>query len=261
MASQDARLSKFEADFNPQQGEMTNKIDTVLKAITDQIAGTLPSDTVKNPKLGTHPAEQLLLRATLKTTPSFTVALKKPHTSSLTAGEQKTGFPFFHIFRGLCYPKNDHEDIRKLGAKGDIGFFIGYFANSCAYGVFNRRTKKIMETMNVTFDESISNNIPNLLGFTLSSNSYLHGYGVCRQKGYAVLGIIGIKRLFEGVWKLLLLRLELLAYWAEFLGVCATQKGYAVLGIVRIKRLFEAVWKLLLLSTAGMKVNAAGYNC
>ncbi|GKD84501.1 hypothetical protein Tco_1355655 [Tanacetum coccineum] len=55
MASKDARLSKFEADFKRQQGEMTNKIDTVLKAITDQIAGTLPSDTVKNPKLGTHP--------------------------------------------------------------------------------------------------------------------------------------------------------------------------------------------------------------
>nr|GEU86471.1 zinc finger, CCHC-type [Tanacetum cinerariifolium] len=35
-------------------GEMTNKIDAVLKAIIDQIAGTLPSDTVKNPKLGTH---------------------------------------------------------------------------------------------------------------------------------------------------------------------------------------------------------------
>ncbi|GJT20679.1 MAK10-like protein [Tanacetum coccineum] len=55
MASQDARLSKFEADFKQQQSEMTNKIDTVLKAITDQIAGTLPSDTVKNPKLGTTP--------------------------------------------------------------------------------------------------------------------------------------------------------------------------------------------------------------
>ncbi|GJT34741.1 hypothetical protein Tco_0925160 [Tanacetum coccineum] len=45
------RLSKFEADFKRQQSEMTNKIDTVLKAITDQIAGTLPSDIVKNPKL------------------------------------------------------------------------------------------------------------------------------------------------------------------------------------------------------------------
>ncbi|GJT05361.1 hypothetical protein Tco_0839823 [Tanacetum coccineum] len=55
MASQDARLSRFEADFKQQQSEMTNKIDTVLKAITDRITSTLPSDTVKNPKLGTHP--------------------------------------------------------------------------------------------------------------------------------------------------------------------------------------------------------------
>ncbi|GJR57829.1 hypothetical protein Tco_1499991 [Tanacetum coccineum] len=55
MASQDARLSKFEADFKQKQGEMTNKIDTVLKTITDQIAGTLPSNTVKNPKLSTSP--------------------------------------------------------------------------------------------------------------------------------------------------------------------------------------------------------------
>ncbi|GKD36564.1 hypothetical protein Tco_1252073 [Tanacetum coccineum] len=54
-ASQDARLSKFEADFKQQQREMTNKIDTVLKAITDRIAGALPSDTVKNPKLSTSP--------------------------------------------------------------------------------------------------------------------------------------------------------------------------------------------------------------
>ncbi|GKB41034.1 MAK10-like protein [Tanacetum coccineum] len=55
MASQDARFSKFEADFKQQQSEMTNKIDTVLKAITDRIAGALPSDTVKNPKLSTYP--------------------------------------------------------------------------------------------------------------------------------------------------------------------------------------------------------------
>ncbi|GJT67018.1 putative ribonuclease H-like domain-containing protein [Tanacetum coccineum] len=53
-----------------------------------------------------------------------------------------------------CYTQiNDREDIGKLGAKGDIGFFIGYSANSVAYRVYNRRTKKIMETMNVTFDE------------------------------------------------------------------------------------------------------------
>ncbi|GKC99874.1 hypothetical protein Tco_1170149 [Tanacetum coccineum] len=55
MASQDARLSKFEAGFKRQQDEMTNKISIVLKAITDQIAGTLPSDTIKNLKLSTTP--------------------------------------------------------------------------------------------------------------------------------------------------------------------------------------------------------------
>nr|GEX80539.1 Gag-Pol polyprotein [Tanacetum cinerariifolium] len=55
--------------------------------------------------------------------------------------------------KALCYPKNNREDIRKLGAKGDISFFIGYSANSCAYSVYNRRTKKIIETMNVTFDK------------------------------------------------------------------------------------------------------------
>ncbi|GKA41893.1 hypothetical protein Tco_0734553 [Tanacetum coccineum] len=55
MASQDARLSKFEADFKQQQSEMSNKIDTVLKAITDLIAGTLPSDTVRRKHLiGPH---------------------------------------------------------------------------------------------------------------------------------------------------------------------------------------------------------------
>ncbi|GJX93100.1 hypothetical protein Tco_0347686, partial [Tanacetum coccineum] len=54
MASQDARLSKFEADFKQQQGEMTNKIDTFLKAINDRMTGALPSDTVKNPKLNVN---------------------------------------------------------------------------------------------------------------------------------------------------------------------------------------------------------------
>ncbi|GJR16159.1 hypothetical protein Tco_0798811 [Tanacetum coccineum] len=56
MASQDARLSKFEADFKYNDSDITNKHQhTELKAITNQIVGTLPSDMVKNPKLRTHP--------------------------------------------------------------------------------------------------------------------------------------------------------------------------------------------------------------
>nr|GEX17746.1 retrovirus-related Pol polyprotein from transposon TNT 1-94 [Tanacetum cinerariifolium] len=69
---------------------------------------------------------------------------------------KKSDISYLHVFRALCYPKNDCEDISKLGAKGDIGFFIRYFANSVAYRVYNQRTKKIMETMNVTFDELLA---------------------------------------------------------------------------------------------------------
>ncbi|GJT14165.1 hypothetical protein Tco_0861207 [Tanacetum coccineum] len=60
MASQDARLCKFEADFKQQQGEMTNKIDTFLKAINDRMTGPLPSDTVKNPKLNINSTSPVL---------------------------------------------------------------------------------------------------------------------------------------------------------------------------------------------------------
>nr|GEU95514.1 copia protein [Tanacetum cinerariifolium] len=66
---------------------------------------------------------------------------------------RKPDIPFLYVFGALCYPKNDREDIGKLGAKCDIGIFIGYSANSCAYRVYNRRTKKIIDTMNVLFDE------------------------------------------------------------------------------------------------------------
>nr|GEV08960.1 hypothetical protein [Tanacetum cinerariifolium] len=66
---------------------------------------------------------------------------------------RKLDISYLYVFGALCYPKNDREDIGKLCAKGDIGFFIGYSTNFITYRVYNRRTKKIMETMNVTFDE------------------------------------------------------------------------------------------------------------
>nr|GFC76566.1 retrovirus-related Pol polyprotein from transposon TNT 1-94 [Tanacetum cinerariifolium] len=66
---------------------------------------------------------------------------------------RKPDISFLHVFGALCYPKNDREDIGKLGAKGDTGFFIGYSADSGAYRIYNRWKKKIMKTMNVSFDE------------------------------------------------------------------------------------------------------------
>nr|GEV03861.1 retrovirus-related Pol polyprotein from transposon TNT 1-94 [Tanacetum cinerariifolium] len=69
---------------------------------------------------------------------------------------KKPDISFLHVFSALCYPKNDRKDIGKLGAKGDIDFFIGYSTDSCAYRIYNRRTKKIIETINVSFDELLA---------------------------------------------------------------------------------------------------------
>nr|GFD08793.1 retrovirus-related Pol polyprotein from transposon TNT 1-94 [Tanacetum cinerariifolium] len=37
---------------------------------------------------------------------------------------RKLDISYLYVFGALCYPKNDRKDIGKLGAKGDIGFFI-----------------------------------------------------------------------------------------------------------------------------------------
>nr|GEU42025.1 integrase, catalytic region, zinc finger, CCHC-type, peptidase aspartic, catalytic [Tanacetum cinerariifolium] len=54
--------------------------------------------------------------------------------------DRKPDISFLHVFGALCYPKNDREDIRKLGAKGDIGFVIGYSADSSM--AFEQRSSK-----------------------------------------------------------------------------------------------------------------------
>nr|GEW20084.1 hypothetical protein [Tanacetum cinerariifolium] len=60
---------------------------------------------------------------------------------------------FFHVFGALCYPTNDSENLRKLQPKADIGIFIGYAPTNKAFRIYNRRTKRIVETIHVDFDE------------------------------------------------------------------------------------------------------------
>nr|GFC60609.1 hypothetical protein [Tanacetum cinerariifolium] len=60
---------------------------------------------------------------------------------------------FFHVFGALCYPTNDSENIGKLQPKADIGIFIGYAPTKKAFRIYNRRTRRIVETIHVDFDE------------------------------------------------------------------------------------------------------------
>ncbi|GJV55532.1 retrovirus-related pol polyprotein from transposon TNT 1-94 [Tanacetum coccineum] len=57
------------------------------------------------------------------------------------------------VFGALCYPTNDSENLGKLQPKADIGIFIGYAPTKKAFRIYNRHTRRIIETIHVDFDE------------------------------------------------------------------------------------------------------------
>nr|GEY45481.1 ribonuclease H-like domain-containing protein [Tanacetum cinerariifolium] len=60
---------------------------------------------------------------------------------------------FLHVFGALCYPTNDSENLGKLQPNADIGIFIGYVPTKKAFRIYNRRTRRIVKTIHVDFDE------------------------------------------------------------------------------------------------------------
>nr|GFC54221.1 hypothetical protein [Tanacetum cinerariifolium] len=57
------------------------------------------------------------------------------------------------IFGSICYIVRDGENLDKMKEKGDECIFTGYSNQSRAYRVFNKRTRVIMESIHVNFDE------------------------------------------------------------------------------------------------------------
>ncbi|GJS37938.1 integrase, catalytic region, zinc finger, CCHC-type containing protein [Tanacetum coccineum] len=67
--------------------------------------------------------------------------------------DKKPDLTFFCVFGALCYPTNDIEDLGKLQPTADIGIFVGYAPSRKGYRIYNKRTRRIMETIHVQFDE------------------------------------------------------------------------------------------------------------
>ncbi|GKF29427.1 retrovirus-related pol polyprotein from transposon TNT 1-94, partial [Tanacetum coccineum] len=60
---------------------------------------------------------------------------------------------YLHVFGALYYPTNDSENLGKLQLKADIGIFIGYAPTKKAFWIYNKRTRRIVETIHIDFDE------------------------------------------------------------------------------------------------------------
>ncbi|GJS85670.1 retrovirus-related pol polyprotein from transposon TNT 1-94 [Tanacetum coccineum] len=67
--------------------------------------------------------------------------------------DKKPDLTFFCVVGALCYPTNDTEDLGKLQPTADIGIFVGYAPSKKGYRIYNKRTRRIMETIHVQFDE------------------------------------------------------------------------------------------------------------
>nr|GEW51301.1 hypothetical protein [Tanacetum cinerariifolium] len=72
---------------------------------------------------------------------------------------------FFYIFGSVCYIVRDGENLDKLKEKGDECIFVGYSTQSRSYRVFNKRTRVIIESIHVNFDE-----LPRMASDQLSSD-------------------------------------------------------------------------------------------
>ncbi|KAJ9565352.1 hypothetical protein OSB04_001318 [Centaurea solstitialis] len=62
---------------------------------------------------------------------------------------------FFRVFGCECYVKNDKDNLDKFSPKGDEGVFIGYAKDSPSYRVYNKKTRCVVESTNVDFEEGI----------------------------------------------------------------------------------------------------------
>nr|GEU42921.1 hypothetical protein [Tanacetum cinerariifolium] len=69
------------------------------------------------------------------------------------------------FFCSPCYIVRDGENLDKMKEKGNACIFVGYSTQSRAYWVFNKRTRVIVETIHVNFDE-----LPHMASDHVSSN-------------------------------------------------------------------------------------------
>nr|GEX26127.1 retrovirus-related Pol polyprotein from transposon TNT 1-94 [Tanacetum cinerariifolium] len=67
--------------------------------------------------------------------------------------DKKPDLSFFHVFGALCYPTNNNDDLGKFDAKANIGILVGYVPAKKTFRIYNKRTRKIIEKIHVTFDE------------------------------------------------------------------------------------------------------------
>nr|GEW71772.1 retrovirus-related Pol polyprotein from transposon TNT 1-94 [Tanacetum cinerariifolium] len=73
--------------------------------------------------------------------------------------DKKPDLTFLRVFCALCYLTNDSEDLGKLQPTADIRIFVGYAPSRKGYRIYNKRTRRIMETIHISLG-LVPNSVP-----------------------------------------------------------------------------------------------------
>ena len=82
--------------------------------------------------------------------------INKDHnkTSYEIMANKKPTVKYFHVFGAKCFTLKDDEQLGKFESKAHEGIFLGYSLESKSYRVYVIDHKKLIESMNVTFDDN-----------------------------------------------------------------------------------------------------------
>nr|GEY02453.1 hypothetical protein [Tanacetum cinerariifolium] len=86
-------------------------------------------------------------------TPQSNVMVERKTPYELLKGRKPT-LDYFRVFGSKCFILNTKDYLTKFDPKSYESVFLGYSQNSKGYIILNKHTRKIEESLNMTFDET-----------------------------------------------------------------------------------------------------------
>ena len=136
---------EFSTPITPQQNGVVERKNRVIQEMAramlhnKDVARNLWGEAINT---ACHTVKRVFFRPDTKKTPYELWKGRKPNMK------------YFKIFGSTYFILKDRENVGKFDSQSDEGIFLGYFSTSKAYRVYNKRIKKVMETINVVIDEA-----------------------------------------------------------------------------------------------------------
>ncbi|GJT10514.1 retrovirus-related pol polyprotein from transposon TNT 1-94 [Tanacetum coccineum] len=135
----------FSAPRTPQSNGVVERKNRTLQEMSRTMLNeqSLPQKVWCNTvDTSTYILNRILIRAILGKTPYELLRGRKPTLD------------YFRVFGSKCFILNTKDYLTKFDPKSYEGVFLGYSQNSKAYIILNKHTRKVEESLNVTFDET-----------------------------------------------------------------------------------------------------------